>query len=148
MKEKVNWWWYLFFAGIVIRVLYYFLAKDTYEFPSTRQLVVPGLNPSVGVIVTFIPILAVTIAFKTLGRLVIGKLFAILAWVVAGIVVMAFILYLPARHVEPILAQRRYYAGAAEFPNSHPWINYYVTTTILELLTFLFFFIRNFPARK
>ncbi|PWU00523.1 MAG: hypothetical protein C5B52_08745 [Bacteroidetes bacterium] len=145
MEEKINWWWYLLIAACIIPLLYYLIAGAIYEFPSLRSLAITGLNPMAGLVLNFVGALAITVAFKTLGQLVIRKIYARVCWVVAGIVVVVFILSVPVKHLETIQLPRRYYSVSGDFPVQHRTINYYLAATAIELLAFLFFFIRNFP---
>ena len=150
MRVKPDWWWFLLLTGILIPACYYLLTKQIFVFGLIYGTSIIGFNPLISFIfLNFIPVLAITISFKTLNSLQIEFRIARLVHILAGLIVTVFILGgFFHWHVHNIGEDpaRSHHDYLKNLPGIREQMasEYYLANFAI-LIIFLWFFFRNFP---
>lgn len=153
MRVKPDWWWFLLITGIFIPAGYYLLTKKLFVFGLMQGTGIIGFNPLVSFIfLDFIPVLAITVTFKTLNSLQVDSRIARLVHILAGLVVIVFMLGGFFHWLAPIIGEgraRSYYDYSENMPlvEGRGVSDYYLANFAI-LIIFLWFYFRNFPKRN
>ncbi|MEJ0104293.1 MAG: hypothetical protein WDO19_17775 [Bacteroidota bacterium] len=147
MREKLNWWWFLFFGGIIIPGIFFGILKIDPFYIYFKHFFITGFNPFVIHFLNFLIILLVCLLFKLINRLHDHSIK--LSYCVAGIAIAIFILigsFLEDNSFTLSPAVRRY-TGGPEFieKNQSYWAS--ILPGVIIIALFILFFIKNFPKK-
>ena len=153
-KEILNWWWFLFIAGVVIPIVNILFAPFPASYGFFRGLFVEGLNPYLGNVLSFFVILMMYIVFKMLLRIPFPITITRILYILSGLAVLyLFLEFLIPRNVEIYKAPHRSYIDYSQTVsfNKHNVhdnhsIFHYMIHIVLAVLTFILFFLINFPS--
>ena len=154
LKHKpINWWYFFFWAGIVIPWIFFSLTHFPFLLGYFRWLAIEGANPYINAVFNLSIFLLMTIVFKKIVKFQTHINLIIFLYSLFGLISISFFInnFFPYRiEIEPQKFPRRYLDYTDDYilmeKNSRIINYFYHGSLIIILLIFLFFFIRNFPV--
>lgn len=146
-KEKINWWWFLLIAGVLLPCLILvgdngFLLNNVVLY----RYFVAGLNLFVGLLFNFFTIAFLVFAFKLNGGWLNKSNYGVIFYLIFGLIcITLFLLPYIFDSSEGIPSPARRYLDTSDQFELDDFI--FLVSNFLILILFLIFYFSNFPLK-
>lgn len=149
-KEKINWWYFLFVAGLFIPLSGYAIHNHFILLPYFNTLFIAGINPYLASIFNFIIVFFICVLFKLLYKTRLPKKVIQISYIGFGAVIIFSLLYwqfFSIVHFPEGVYPRRYIDLEPKTKPTADRVAVLNGLRIFKICFFIFLSFINFPKR-